>query len=292
MATAVLSFPLAMIADAVGLGNAGPFAVLHLGCGSGSHGQLKVNTGTVAAGDVGIGAGATGATDPFGFGKFQKGSIDGALLVDVNATSSVVAKNFTVSGGTSAADLRPAVDDAIAASAAAAALPGVAVGDVTGGTLSAGVYNATSVDLNKTTFTVTGDPSQTFVLNVSGGFDVHQSEIVLEGGITASNVLFNVVGTGDVVTVGHSATVFLGDLLAVDRSIVVSELGVDSAPSAGPGNPGFLGRIIGGQCTDLIVHSGAEVTAPEQGGACTPSDGVCTDSDECCSGSCSEGVCR
>jgi hypothetical protein len=243
-------------------------------------------------GDVGIGGGPTLGAEPHGFGKFQKGSIDGALLVDVNATSSVVAKNFTVSGGTSAADLRPAVDDAIAASAAAAALPGVAVGDVTGGTLSAGVYNATSVDLNKTTFTVTGDPSQTFVLNVSGGFDVHQSEIVLEGGITASNVLFNVVGTGDVVTVGHSATVFLGDLLAVDRSIVVSELGVDSAPSAGPGNPGFLGRIIGGQCTDLIVHSGAEVTAPEQGGACTPSDGVCTDSDECCSGSCSEGVCR
>jgi hypothetical protein len=72
MATAVLSFPAAMIADAVGLGNAGPFAVLHLGCGSGSHGQLKVNTGTVAAGDVGIGAGATDATDPFGFGKFQR----------------------------------------------------------------------------------------------------------------------------------------------------------------------------------------------------------------------------
>jgi hypothetical protein len=157
--------------------------------------------------------------------------------VDVNATSSVVAKNFTVSAGTSAADLLSAVDDAIAASAAAA-LPGVGVGDVSGGTLAAGVYNATSVDLNKTTFTVTGDPSQTFVLNVSGGFDVHQSEIVLEGGINASNVLFNVVGTGDVVTVGHSATVFQRDLLAVDRSIVVSELGVDSAPGAGPAIPG------------------------------------------------------
>jgi len=247
--------------DGVPLGAAGQFAVLHLGCGSASLGQLKVNTGTIA-GDVGIGGGATGGSQPFGFGKFQKGSIGGALVVDLNATSSVVDKNFTVTNGVSGLDLQPAIDDAIAAGAAAAALGGTELGGFTGGTLAAGVYHATGFDLNKTSLTITGGPSQHFVLNVSGAFDFHQSEIILEGGITADNVLFNVLGAGDVVTVGHSDSIFLGDLLAVDREIIISELGVGSPPGAGPDNPGFLGRIIGGQCTDLILHSGAQVTRP------------------------------
>ena len=69
-------------------------------------------------------------------------------------------------------------------------------------------------------------------------------------------------------------SVFLEDLLAVDRSIIVSELGVDSAPGAGPGNPGFGGRIIGGLCMDLIVHSGAQVTGPAE---CPPGDLSCCD---------------
>ena len=248
--------------DAILLGGAGQFAVLHLGCGDGPHGQLKVNTGTIA-GDVGIAAGATGASQPFGFGKFQKGFIAGMLVVDSNASSSVVDKNFTVTAGVfSGQDLRFAVDDAISASAAAAALPAIELGIFTGGSLMAGVYHADAFDLNKTTLTITGGPFERLILNVSGPFDFHQSEIVLQGGITADNVLFNVLGTGDVVTVGHSESIFLGDLLAVEREIIVSELGVGSPPGAGPGNAGFLGRIIGGQCTDLILHSGAQATRP------------------------------
>jgi hypothetical protein len=260
--TVFLAFPSAIRGDAVTLGGAGQFAVLHRGCGEGPHGQLKVNTGTIT-GDVGIGAGATGAAQPFGFGKFQKGFITGMLVVDSNATASVVDKNFTVTGGVFAGqDLRFAVDDAISASGAAAALPATELGVFTGGNLAAGIYHADAFDLNKTSLTITGGPFERLILNVSGPFDFHQSEIVLQGGITADNVLFNVLGMGDVVTVGHSDSIFLGDLLAVDRGIIVSELGVGSPPGAGPGNPGFLGRIIGGQCTDLILHSGAQATRP------------------------------
>lgn len=260
--TVFLAFPSSIRGDAILPGGAGQFAVLHLGCGDGAHGQLKVNTGTVT-GDVGIGAGATGAAQPFGFGKFQKGFIGGMLVVDANASSSVVDKNFTVTGGVVAGqDLQLAVDEAIAASVAAGALPATELGTLTGGSLAAGVYHADAVDLNKTSLTITGGPFARLILNVSGPFDFHQSEIALQGGITAGNVLFNVLGTGDVVTVGHSDSIFLGDLLAVDREIIVSELGVGSSPGAGPGNPGFLGRIVGGRCTDLILHSGAQVTRP------------------------------
>lgn len=276
VATVFLLFPSPSKGDAVPLGGSRHFAVFHLGCGTGSGamGDLTVNTGTVA-GDVGIGAGPTLGTEPHGFGKFQKGFIDGRLLVDQNAAFNIVSKNFTVTGGAvSGQDLRSAVDDAIAAQASAAALGGTTLGNFTGGSLAAGVYQAASFDLNKTTLTITGGASDRFILNVSGEFDFHQSQIVLQGGITANNVLFNVLGPGDPVTVGHGKSVFLGDLLAVDRSIIVSELGVDSPAGAGPGNPGFGGRIIGGLCMDLIVHSGAQVTPPAE---CSPGDLTCCD---------------
>lgn len=294
VAAVLLLFPSPSKGDAVPLAGAGQFAVFHLGCGtSGTIGDLTVNTGTVA-GDVGIGGGPTLGTEPHGFGKFQKGSIDGRLLVDQNAAFNVVSKNFTVTGGTvSGQDLRSAVDDALAAQASAAALGGTALGNFTGGSLAAGVYQAASFDLNKTTLTITGGASERFILNVSGEFDFHQSEIVLQGGITADNVLFNVLGSGDPVTVGHGKSVFLGDLLAADRSIIISELGVDSPPGAGPGNPGFGGRMIGGLCLDLIVHSGAQVTPPAE---CAPGDLTCCDpaSDvQCCCpsfGQCRPGI--
>ena len=276
VAAVLLLFPSPSKGAAVPLGGAGQFAVFHLGCGTGSDaiGDLTVNTGTVV-GDVGIGGGPTLGAEPHGFGKFQKGSIDGRLVVDQNAAFDVVSKNFTLTGGAvSGQDLRSAVDDAIAAQASAAALGETALGNFTGGGLAAGVYQAASFDLNKTTLTITGGASDRFILNISGEFDFHQSQIVLQGGITANNVLFNVLGPGDPVTVGHGKSVFLGDLLAVDRSIIVSELGVDSAPGAGPGNPGFGGRIIGGLCMDLIVHSGAQVTGPAE---CPPGDLSCCD---------------
>jgi Ice-binding-like len=88
-----------------------------------------------------------------------------------------------VTGGTvSGQDLRSAVDDAMAAQASAAALGGTALGNFTGGSLAAGVYEADSFDLNKTTLTITGGASDRFILNVNGEFDFHQARSCCRAG--------------------------------------------------------------------------------------------------------------
>ena len=184
------------------------------------------------------------------------------------------------------------MSDAVTRSAFYAALPGTSLGayDLGAGnfTLAAGVYNATDFSFNHTILTITGGATDSFVLNDSGGFDFSQATIVLSGGITANNVLFNVTGTGAGVTVQKSNSTFQGTLLGVSRDITLLDIGAGTAAGVGAGadgiwgtaddNFGFNGRVIGALscpslCTtpgitqtadglQLIIHSGAEVNFP------------------------------
>jgi len=57
------------------------------------------------------------------------------------------------------------------------------------------------VDLNKESVTLTGGPNDIFVINVHGGFTLHNSGGVLAGsGMDASRILINIIGTGAKVT--------------------------------------------------------------------------------------------
>ncbi len=287
-------------ADTIDLGAANAYTVFGLGSTQsvGSSDSLTINEAEVY-GDIAVGADTASGTAS-GSGTFQKGFIQGSLFVDgatTPASYSIVNKNFTVAGtvfgttpanpgnnpdstGTGTFNLNTAVQAAIDRSAFYAGLPGqVALGNFAlnsaNTTLLAGTYSATGFSMNSgSILTISGGPGDIFVLNDSGDFNFAKSFIVLTGGITSSNVLFNVTGTGTAANVSGNNSIFFGTVLAVNRSIIIDALGTGSAPgvSLGPDglagtaddNPGFEGRVIGALSTSstvlsIDVHSGAEI---------------------------------
>jgi hypothetical protein len=71
------------------------------------------------------------------------------------------------------------------------------------------------------TFTLIGTAATTYVINVSGKFQLIGGKIALSGGLLPENVLFNVVGSGTNVTM-NSAAQFQGVLLANNRNVNIS----------------------------------------------------------------------
>jgi PEP-CTERM motif len=286
----------------IDLGGAGAYTVFGLGSTQsvGSADSVTLNTAEIY-GNVAVGADTSSGTAS-GNGSFQKGFIQGNLFIDGATTAAsytIVNKNFTVSGtvfgtvpanpgpnpdstGTGTFNLAPAVQDAIDRSAFYNSLPGqVALGNFSlnsaNTTLLAGTYSATGFSMNSgSILTISGGPNDTFVLNDSGDFSFAKSFIVLVGGITADNVLFNITGTGTTVTVSGSNSIFYGTVLAVSRNISIDGIGTGSPQgvSLGPDglagtaddNPGFDGRVIGSLSTsatvlNLGISGGAEINA-------------------------------
>ncbi len=292
--------PVARSTAQIDLGEAGDFAVFGLGSTQsvGTSDSMTINQAEIY-GDVAVGANTGGGTAS-GNGTFQKGFIQGRLFVDgptTPASYTIVNKNFTVSGtvfgstppnpgnnpdstGTGTFNLSPAVQTALNKSAFYAALPGqVALGNFalssSNTTLLAGTYSATSFSMDSSSIlTIQGGPNDTFVLNDSGDFNFAKSFIVLQGGITSGNVLFNITGTGTTVNVSGNSSIFFGTILAPNRSIIIDalgtgspqgvSLGLDGIPGTADDNPGFEGRVIGALSTSstvlsIDVHSGAEI---------------------------------
>jgi hypothetical protein len=72
------------------------------------------------------------------------------------------------------------------------------------------------------TFTLAGNAGTNYVINVSNQFSLSNSaKIILGAGISPTNVLFNIRGTGTQVTLSGSST-FNGVLLATKRSVALS----------------------------------------------------------------------
>jgi hypothetical protein len=289
----------------IDLGNAGSYTIFGLGStvGIGSADTLTGNTAEIY-GSVAAGADTTNSTAT-GNATLQKGFITGNLYVDgpvTPASYSIVNKNFTIGGtvfgttpanpgnnpdsvGTGTFNLVPAVQDTVTRSAFYAGVGGqTSLGNVNLNsanlTLNAGNYSATDFLMNSgAILTINGSASDTFVLNDSGGFDFTKSFIVLTGGITADNVLFNVTGTGTTAGVSGDNSIFYGTLLAVSRNINIQgigsqngfvqgvSVGPDGIPGTADDNPGYEGRVIGALSTssttlNLDVYSGAEVNGP------------------------------
>jgi len=150
--------------------------------------------------------------------------------------------------------------DAIAASAAAARLsPTSSLNQINLRrkhlTLDAGVYNLTNLQLNRSTLTLSG--SGTFVFNISSAFALKSSRVLLAGGATEANVLFNYTGTSDVTLSGRRrGSVLHGIILALNAKVNLA--------------PGLVvGEIING--SDISLSSGtiiqslapSVVTVPE-----------------------------
>jgi hypothetical protein len=295
----------------IDLGAAGSYTIFGLGStvGIGAADTVTGNTAEIF-GSLAIGADTTNTT-AIGNATLQKGFVTGNLYVDgptTPASYTIINKNFTIGGtvfgttpanpgnnpdstGTGTFNLVPAVQDAVSRSAFYAGIAGqTALGSINLNsanlTLNAGNYSASGFLMNSgAILTINGGAGDTFVLNVSGGFDFTKSFINLTGGITSDNVLFNITGTGTTASVSGDNSIFFGTLLAVSRDINIQgigsqdgfvqgvSVGLDKIAGTADDNPGYEGRVIGALSTtsstlNLDVYSGAEVnqSAPEPSG--------------------------
>jgi len=113
-------------------------------------------------------------------------------------------------------------------------------------TLDAGVYNLTNLQLNRATLTLSGSGS--FVFNISSVFALKSARVLLAGGATEANVLFNYTGSRAVnlSKFGRrgSASVLHGIILALNARVNL--------------NPGLVvGEIISG--SDISMSSGSSI---------------------------------
>lgn len=158
--------------------------------------------------------------------------------------------SFTSVSDSPQSALDQARHDAIAASAAATRLsPTSSLNQMNvkrkSVTLDAGVYNLTNFQLNRATLTLSGPGS--FVFNISSVFALKSAQVLLAGGATEANVLFNYTGNRDVTLSGRRGTssVLHGIILALNARVNL--------------NPGLVvGEIISG--SDVSISSGSTIT--------------------------------
>jgi hypothetical protein len=134
--------------------------------------------------------------------------------------------------------LDQAVADALAASQSAASLPATITSPtsitisnpsqnitITGGT-GTNVLHITNVAISNGKVTLNAPHGGSFIMDVSGNFALSGgSKIVLAGGITPSDVLYNLIGSGGGVSITGGASV-TGILLAPQRVIALDSSAV------------------------------------------------------------------
>ncbi len=141
--------------------------------------------------------------------------------------------------------------DAAAAAAAASALAGTSIADITtGGTFAGtpGVYDLNKINLSGVTLTLNGTASDYYIFNIATALTLSHASILLSGGLTPNNVLFNITrvgGTG----LGMSGG------LATESVLYGIVLANNSQVSEAPGL--VVGEIISGD--NVSIASGAQV---------------------------------
>jgi hypothetical protein len=109
---------------------------------------------------------------------------------------------------------------------------------------------------NKSTLTLNGAAGSAFVINVSNNFSLaNQSRIVLTGGLTPSDVLFNVRGSSGTLSIA-SGSLFQGTLLAYNKSSSAQRTLTVSGS-----NTLANGELIANK---VIVSKGADVKKPKK----------------------------
>jgi hypothetical protein len=238
------------VSSEFGLGAAGHCTVLEVGTGS------SVSITGPAGGILGDICIAPGAHLSMSGSEYITGDIRlGAGATFSNSSSGTIGTVFTN------VDLSAEINDANAATAALAGLPCTQVFNKLDNTLTiAGngglnVICVGDVVLNGKTVTLAGGPSDHFVLNVTGKFVLNGGgKILVAGGVPASNVIYNVLGTGpDVAFTGGGGgltccnSVVDGTVLAILRKIALS--------------PGMVhGEVISSK--NISIVSGSSVRCP------------------------------
>jgi hypothetical protein len=203
------------------LGSAGPSNWAILSTGSGT--DFALNGPGTTVGNVGVG----------GTGNLQLNSSNATAIIgnvylstgaSLNNPNQVTGSVFTNQN----AFLSHAATDARNAATTFAALAATnsttAIGNSTGtinGTAGVNVLKITGLNLSGKV-TLSAPAGGQFVINDSGGFTLNSGQIDLAGRLTASDVVFNLTGSGpDVHTSGglNNESVINGIVLAEDRSL-------------------------------------------------------------------------
>jgi len=233
-------------ASFVELGQAGQFAALTTYIGT--HGP-----------DVGIGSEATTITGDVGLGPYSGGSaikatINGNLFVDTNSHTDIHSDLHVTGTIFFNQNLAGAVADAFSASNFFAGLaPMQTYGNIGGAFTFNGIDGRNVIAINSVnthdTLTINGSANSQFVFNISSGFILNGGSIVLTGGVTADNILFNLNGAGEGVTLNKPVGFAYGTFLAPQRDIIL-----DKAT--------LIGAVIGGGDGRFVIHSGATLINP------------------------------
>jgi choice-of-anchor A domain-containing protein len=238
------------------LRSAGPgqWAVLGMGgIGSASSTSISMSGSSSVRGTVAN----TGVANAGNVNMSGSSLISGTLSLNT-AGSLNKSGTSTVAGGVlqnTATDgvLDQAVADALAASQSAASLPATITSPtsvvisnpsqnvtITGGA-GINVLNITNIVISNGTLTLNAPQGGSFIMNVSGSFALSgTSKIVLAGGITPSDVLYNFVGTGGGVAMSGGASV-TGSILAPQRGIALSNAIVTGEIISGGSGIAFSG---------------------------------------------------
>ena len=241
----------APVAGGCSLGQAGGYAVFIMGNVAGTKSAIS-EAGTKITGHVAVGPSASGSSS-----DLLKATIDGTLFLDPAAIVGIH-PDLIVTGGVANQSLTAARNDALAASACFAALaPTRTLTSITSSMTLTGngginVIKVGSIVLVKKVLTLSGGPKEVFIINVSGDCSFGSAQVVLAGGLKASQVLWNFPGTGTTVNVYKDITYVSGTFLVPFRDYVQDVAHLNGSVIAG-GN--------------VRIHSGATVTYPE---TCTP----------------------
>ena len=108
---------------------------------------------------------------------------------------------------------------------------------------------------NGGTLTLNGAAGSAFVLNISGAFSLGgNAKILLTGGLTVSNVLFNITGSNSTFSIGGDA-IFYGTLLAYNSSGAQRTLTITGH------NTQISGELLANK---ILLQSGAHVKKPKE----------------------------
>lgn len=192
------------------LGSARDYSVVSLGATS----SIKINSGPIA-GDVLLGQYAGG--DSVDFSGGGNGGINGTLFYDSTLTANDIDEFDDLENSVTSSLVGNSVTaqvkaDAEAASAAASALTANSV--FSSNIVGIGGLNIFSLtELKNEEFTITGTNSDFFVFNVSGAVDTNKAMTL--SGVDASQILWNLTGTGDVFKTAGGNELF-GTFLATE----------------------------------------------------------------------------
>jgi hypothetical protein len=285
----------ALLASSVGvragfvLGDASQYALLFQG-GAGNTLQITNVTTNTTGGGTGVAAGQGGGIGNIGVGHTGKvslsgpGTISGNLDIAAANNGQVTGGGVTIKGSTSfgVGLVASALNTVNALNVTLGALPGahVAVNGNTTIHASAGmfsgsgagytnvlVFDVSSFSLNNgQTLTINGDGlGDAVVLNFTSSTNFH-GNVVLTGGLTPDDVLFNFVG-GSGLTGGPTLDINNGGGSPSNGSYLSQGIFLDPNGPISVVNSNVLGRVFGGDSHDFQYVSGSNITAPTPGTA-------------------------